>query len=100
MSDRFQIQYDTVYIKTAELRSRIEAELADMESTYRQVEHELHDMDGKTNACLQETVEANRQKAYEAASTLDELLQFLNDSARQVEINEHKMARAMTDNIQ
>jgi len=88
MSSKFQIQYNTIYTKTTQLRSRIEAELSDMENTYRQVEHELHDVDGETNAYFMETMERNQIKAKTTAEILHKLLTFIELSSRQVEYNE------------
>ena len=91
MSDRFQIKYDVVYSKTAGLRSRIEAELSEMDTAYRQAQSDLHGLDGKANAVLMETMERNQEKAHVTAETLHKLLTFIELSSRQVEHDELKM---------
>ena len=91
MSDRFQIKYTEVYSKTAELRSRIESELSNMDAAYRQAQSDLHGLDGKTNATFMETIEQNKMKAHVTAETLHKLLTFIELSSRQVEHDELKM---------
>jgi hypothetical protein len=88
MSNQIMIQYDTVYSKTAELRSRIEAELAELDSAYTQIQPSLQEMDSKTNAAFIETMEQNKLKAHITADTLHRLLSFIEISARQVEHDE------------
>ncbi|MCL2574514.1 MAG: hypothetical protein FWE34_08195 [Defluviitaleaceae bacterium] len=91
MSDKFQINYNNVYTKTAGLRARIESELAEMENTYRQTQNELHGMDGKTNAALMDAMERNQIKAKTTAETLHRLLAFIELSSRHVEQDELKL---------
>ena len=94
MSGQILIQYDAVYSKTAELRQRIENELAEMEASYRQVQSTLRGMDGKANAMFIETMETNREKARLTADTLRKLLSFIENSARQVE-QEERIIKSM-----
>ena len=94
---KIHIQYDKVYSEIPKLKSHISSNIIDYANgEYQKIQSLLHDVDGEANACLKEVLEANRKKTHEAASTLDELLQFIIDSAKQMEINEHRMARTMT----
>ena len=88
---KIQINYTEVYSKTAELRSRIEAELSNMDMTCHQIQSDLQCMDGKTNAAFMETMVHNQVKAYVTAETLYKLLTFIELSARQVEHDELKL---------
>ena len=88
MSGQILIQYEAVYNKTAELRNRIDIEIREMDTAYRQAQSGLRGMDGRTNAVLMETMECNQQKARTTADTLQKLLTFIEHSARQVERNE------------
>jgi len=96
MSDKFQINYTEVYSKTAELRSRIESELSNMDAAYNQIQAGLQGMDGEANASFMETMEENQIKAYVSAETLHKLLTFMELSARQVESNELKIKNKYT----
>ena len=88
MSGKIMIQYDAVYAKTAELRSRLEVELREMEGFYRQMETVIHDMDSRTNAVFTEAMMENQRKAKVTTEALDKLLMFIELSARQVEHDE------------
>jgi len=90
------IQYDAVYSKTAELRSRLETELEQMEATYRQADPIMQDMDGKTNAAFKEAMAKNQRKAKVATETLHKLLAFMELSARQVQHNELRLKSKFT----
>jgi len=96
MSREIKINYQEIYSKTAELRQRIQSELQEMETTYRQTNSTLHSMDSRTNAEIMESMEINRQKAQVTAETLTKLLSFIDEAARQVEHDESKMSRAFT----
>jgi len=91
MPNKFQINYTQVYSKTAELRSRIELELSNMDATYNQIQSGLQGMDGKTNASCMETMKENQERAHVSAETLHKLLTFIELSARQVESDEHRL---------
>jgi len=92
-----QIKYEEVYAKAAKLRERISSNIVERtESEYGQIESKLSQADGAANASLKEVMEANRQKALEAAYLLDKLVNFIANSAKQIEINEQKIARGMT----
>lgn len=96
MSNQILVQYDMVYNKTAQLRSRIEAELLTMNTAYNQACSSLQEMDGGTNAALSEAIEENRRKAQVTADILRNLLSFIELSARQVEQDE-KILKSMFD---
>ncbi|MCL2620928.1 MAG: hypothetical protein FWD97_08365 [Defluviitaleaceae bacterium] len=88
MSGKIMIQYEAVYAKTAELRSRIENELREMDTCYRQLNPAMQSMDSKTNAVFMETMAENKRKAEVTAEALHKLLMFMEISARQVEHDE------------
>jgi len=94
MSDQILVNYEEVYSKTAELRQRIRTELIEMDTAYRRCQAELRNMDGKTNAEFIETLAENQRKARVTADTLQKLLAFIENSARQVERNDQMFKRA------
>ena len=96
MSNNFKINYTEVYSKTAELRNRIESELASMEGAYRQVQSGLQGLDGKANAAFIEAMDDNQMKAHITAETLHKLLSFIELSARQVEQDELRLKSMYT----
>ena len=91
-----KIQYDKIYSEIPKLRSLVSSNIIDYCNTQHQdMQSQLRGVDGAANAQLLEALEANRLKTLEAAGTLEKLLQFIFDSAKQIEINEQHMARAM-----
>jgi len=97
MPRQIQVQYEAVYSKTAELRSRIESELQEMDTSYRQTESALHRLDSRTNAVLMETMRENQRKAQVTCETLRKLLAFIDTSARQVERDEQMLVRVFSN---
>ena len=95
---KIHINYDQVYSEIPKLKSHILSNVIDYaDGEYQKIQSLLSDyVDGEVTACLKEVMEANRYKTLEAASVLEELLQFMSDSAKQMEISEHKLARTMT----
>lgn len=95
---KIHINYEQVFSEIPKLRSHISCNVIDYaDGEYQKIQSILVDyVDGETADCLKEVMEANRKKTYEAACILEELLQFMTDSAKQMEINEHRLARAMT----
>ena len=93
MAGEILVNYEAVYTKTAELQQCVEAELSELDSTYRQVQSTLQNMDGGANGLLIETMLANQQKACVTADTLCKLLMFIDNSARLVERDELMMKR-------
>ena len=91
MSSQIKINYEAVYTKTAELRNRIEAELHNMEASYNNIQSDLHGMDGATNARAMESMRENRHKALKTAETLRKLLNFIDNSSRQMEVDEMRL---------
>jgi len=93
MPGEILINYNEVYSKTAEMRQRIQAELREVNATYRQTQSTLRTMDGKTNAAFMEALQENQQRIEVTADTLHKLLSFIENSAREVERNEQMHAR-------
>ena len=93
----FHVKYDEVHTETARLRNHLSSNMTTQANTeYRQIQSQLGRVDGATNANLREAMNVNRTKTLEAANVLDRLLQFITNSARQIEVSEQQMARTMT----
>jgi len=91
-----QVKYDEIYAGTKRLRNHISNNITSRANTeYRQLQRELRRVDGATNANLQDALDINRQKTFDAAKTLDKLLRFIDSAARQIERSEQQMARTM-----
>ncbi|MCL1897139.1 MAG: hypothetical protein FWG03_11440 [Clostridiales bacterium] len=60
MASRIRLDCPEVYARTLALRMQIDAAVRQMEDEYRQLEPLLGQMDGKANAALMGTVDANR----------------------------------------
>lgn len=90
------VKYDEVYAETEKLRNHISSNIMNrVNAEYRQMQSQLSHVDGAANAQLKEVLDANMQKTILAAETLDKLLQFISDSAKQIEISEQRIARTM-----
>jgi len=88
MSDKIAIQYDAVYTKVAEYRTRINAELQEVEACYRHIQQDLHGMDGATNAAYFTLMQENKRKVEATAEILHKLLTFIDVSAMQFQAEE------------
>lgn len=94
---QIQIKYEEVYRKTAELKNNINNDLLiQINNGYTNIQSMLDKVDGAANASLKKAMEQNRQKSIEVAMTLDKLLSFMANSSKQMQINELKMANAIT----
>lgn len=92
MAGRIHVNHIAVLSKTAAIRSRLQARLADMESRYGQVQSTLNNVDGAANAAFMAEIERNKRKAYAAAEVADKLLRFLQGSAHQMRIEDSHMS--------
>ena len=90
------ISYNEVYARTAQMRREIATTLNEMDSEYRRIQHSLNDVDGSTAVRVREAVNENRRKTCEVAATLDKLVSFMSNSARQMEAEELKIANVFT----
>jgi len=99
MSNQIFINYDAVYAKARELRTRLNTELRDMNAEYRQIQSTLGRMDSKTNAEFAEVILANQGKAQVTVETLQLLLTFIENSAREMEKEEQILKRAYNATI-
>lgn len=94
---QIQIKYEEVYKRTTALKSHINNDLLKMiDNEYNYIQGMLDKVDSGTNSSLKETMESNRQKSIMVAKTLDKLLSFMANSSKQVQLNEQKMATAIT----
>ena len=90
---QIKIDYNEVFTKTAKMRNQLSMSLRQMEAEYRQVQSRLsRGTDGATAAAIGLAVNENMRKTREVAETLDKLLSFMRNSARQVELEELKIA--------
>ena len=91
------VKYDEVYAEAARLKNHISSNIVDRANTeYRMIQSNLSRMDGAANAVLMEVMEENRRKTIMAADTLGKLLDFIASSTKQIEVNEQRIAQAMT----
>ena len=91
MAGKIQVNYNDVYTRTAEKRSRVASGLKEMENAYNQAQTGLSNLDGGTNSDLIATMKENRRKALIVAEILDKLLVFFEGSARQMETKDRSM---------
>jgi len=96
MSNEIKINYDAVYAKTKELRSRMEAELREVDAGYRQAHSSLNGMDSQTNATLTECMEANQAKARAIAETAQRLRTFIENATRDAQQEDKQIARVFS----
>ena len=85
MPKKIQINHSEVTTATSRVRSEIMAETSNAESTYRQIQSSLRNLDGGANARLVDAAELSLQKTHVTASTLSKLALFMDLSARQVD---------------
>jgi len=97
MMGTIHVKYDEVYAETAKLKGYLASNVvARADADYRQIQSNLNSMDGAANATLMEVMEANYQKTLVTADTACKLLDFIETSTRQIEINEQRIARVMS----
>jgi hypothetical protein len=88
------INYDQVYSRTDELKSRVGNELlSKIETDYTRIQSALDDVASSTVASLKENVEAHRYKSIMAANILLKLLAFMSSSAKLMQAEELSMSR-------
>lgn len=93
---QIQINYEDVYSKTTKLKGYINSDLLTrIKNEYNQIQSLIDKSDGATTASLKEAMKLNQQKSIEVAMTLDKLLSFMENSSKQMQINELKMANAI-----
>ena len=91
------VKYDEVYAETAKFKGHLASSVvARADADYRQIQSNLSRMDGSENATLIEVMEANYMKTLVTADTVGKLLDFIETSTRQIEMNEQRIARAMS----
>ena len=93
MSGEILINYEEVYSKARELRTRLSTELREMDAGYRQINSALIRMDGRTNAELMETCAINQAKSQATVDALQHLIMFIEQSARATEQEEQAIKR-------
>jgi len=94
------VKYDEVYAEVAKLKSNLISNVVGRaDADYRQIQMNLSRMDGAANAMLMEVMQENYRKTLMTADTMDKLLDFIATSTKQIEINEQRIARAMSAGI-
>jgi len=93
MERQININSAEIYAKTAHMRNRIQAQMQEMEVECSRIETCIRqNTDGAASAALCDTLEANKQKAYEVAETLEKLISFMTNAAKHVEMEDRKIA--------
>ena len=94
MKGEILINYEQVYSTVAEMRSYIQSDiLTRAASDYEQIQSMLEQVDGATNARLKENMEEQKMKSIMVANTLDKLLSFMTNTAKEFEQIEEEMAQ-------
>jgi len=99
MSNQILVNYDAVHSKVRELRTRLSSELQDMNAGYRQIQSTVQRMDSRTNAEFAELIAANQRKSQATVDTLQRLLTFVENSARETEQEERRIKQAFSATI-
>ena len=90
-----QVNYDEVNAEIRRLRSHLTSQITSpINNEYRQIQSNLRQVDGATNANFREAMDENQRKTIVAANILDRLLHFIANSSRQIQINENQIARS------
>jgi len=90
---QIKINYAEVHAKVAQMRNQMSMQLHQMEGEYKQIEScLLSRTDGAATTAICSVANINKQKAYEVAETFDKLLTAMTNAARQVEVEELKIA--------
>jgi len=92
MSRRIQVNFNQVSTITAQHRTAINQAISNLDREYTQLLSSLRNLDSATNAAFVATTQQNRQKAVATAQILERLLSFIDESARQVQAKEQRIA--------
>ena len=92
---RIHVKYDEVSAETTNCRNYISSNIISRVHTeYRKIQSDLRQVDGATNAALQEVMEINQQKTVACATAVQRLLNFMANSSNQIQISEAYIARS------
>jgi len=92
MSRRIQVNFNQVSTITAQHRAAINQAITNLDREYTQLLSSLRNLDSATNAAFVATTQQNRQKAVATAQILERILNFIDESARQVQAKEQSIA--------
>jgi hypothetical protein len=98
MSQSIRVNHANVYSRTARQNSSIKGQLNAMASQYSSIISALDGLDSATNAAMKTAMEQNQKKALAAAQIMEKLLSFIDRSARQMEMQDHRMASRFAKN--
>jgi len=91
------VNYDNVDSTTTSISSHTFSRVvAPVNDGHREVDRQLMSSDGAVIAMFTEVINANLQKALAMAGVLQKLTRFISVSSAQIEINEQRMASAMS----
>jgi len=96
MNERITIEYDEVYAKCAQLRAVLSDQQADTKGKYGRMRAAMGQMDGQVNGLLDGAMRLNEQKGDILCTAAFNLLNFIEQSARHVQQDEHKIAASYT----
>jgi hypothetical protein len=82
MSGQISIKHDEVYSKTAALRSLLNETENRMDSEYKRILSRMDTQDGAAASGLAKTIEANKEKAVMAKTTLEKLLTCMDSVSK------------------
>jgi len=100
MDRQIKINAEEINTKSAQLRNRMQAQLHEMDDEYNRIQSTINqNTDGAASAALCNALEANRKKAYEVAETLEKLMSFMTNAAKQVETEDRKIANTFDSTI-
>jgi len=88
-----KINYTEVISRTRALRRKLETSLRETDRSYVSISHGLSRMDSRTNAAIEETIEANRMKGEVCVETLQRVLAAMESAALIAEQQERELAR-------
>ena len=91
----FHVKYDEIHAETAKMRRHLATDVVGrVQTEYRQIQSQIRQVDGAATAALIEAMNENCNKVVTAAQTMERLLSFMSNSARQIEASESQIARA------
>jgi len=96
MSNEISINYNEVYSTVATLKGDLTARLNRIDGHYSQLLTSARNMDSSSNKSLCEAMEKNKRKAAATAEILEKVLDFIESSTRQVQLQEAMSASRFT----
>jgi hypothetical protein len=92
MSGQIRVNYDEVYESISQIRSDITTKITEVNEQYNKLLSDAAHLDSASNAALITAIKRNVNKAEVTAELLDKLLSFINNSTKQVQFEEARIA--------